>query len=262
MIAFIGGGNMAEALIKGMAQAGMRDILVSEPREERRRHFEQTYDIKTTSENSEAARLAKIVIIAVKPQDITGVLDEIAHTIGEDKTVVSIAAGITIAYIQSRLKTKRLVRVMPNVAALAQESMSVISLCECFSDRDINMIREIFMASGKVMIMPEKYLDAVTALSGSGPAFIARFVALMAEAGEGLGLNEEDAIELAVQTLLGTSRLLEGGLRPEKLIEMVRSPGGTTEAGLNVLEEKGLESTVVEAIKAAARRAGELKKED
>jgi pyrroline-5-carboxylate reductase len=262
LIAFIGGGNMAEALIKGMAQYGMRDIIVSEPREERREHLEKVYGIKTTLDNREAVDLAQIVIIAVKPQDMAGVLDDIAKDISEDNTVVSIAAGITISYLQSRLRTKRLVRVMPNVAALTQESMSVISLCECFSDRDINMIREIFMASGKVMIMPEKYLDAVTALSGSGPAFIAKFTALMAEAGARLGLKEEDALELAVQTLLGTARLLEGGLQPSRLIEIVKSPGGTTEAGLKVMEEKGLDDIVVEAIEAAARRAGELKKED
>ena len=260
MIAFIGGGNMAEALIKGMAQAGMKDILVSEPREERRAHLEKNFGIKTTLDNKEAARAAGIVILAVKPQDMAGVLDEIADPIGEDKTVVSIAAGITIAYLGSRLRTKRLVRVMPNVAALAQEGMSVISLCECFSDRDINVIREIFMASGKVMVMPEKYLDAVTALSGSGPAFVARFTALMAEAGVRLGLREEDALALAVQTLVGTSRLLDEGLQPSRLVEMVRSPGGTTEAGLKMFEQKGLEDAVIGALEAAARRAGELAK--
>lgn len=260
MIAFIGGGNMAEALIKGMAKAGMKDILVSEPREERRKHFEKVYGIKTTFDNREAVSSAQIVIIAVKPQDMAGVLDEIADPIGEDKTVVSIAAGITIAYLGSRLRTKRLVRVMPNVAALAQEGMSVISLCECFSDRDINVIREIFMASGKVMVMPEKYLDAVTALSGSGPAFVARFTALMAEAGVRLGLREEDSIALAVQTLVGTSRLLDEGLQPSRLVEMVRSPGGTTEAGLKVFEEKGLQEAVIGALEAASRRAGELAK--
>jgi pyrroline-5-carboxylate reductase len=260
MIAFIGGGNMAEALVRGMTQAGMRDIVVSEPMEERRAHLEKNFGIETTQDNKEAARVSGIVILAVKPQDMSGVLEEIADAIGEDKTVVSIAAGITIAYLQSRLRTKRLVRVMPNVAALAQEGMSVISLCECFSDRDINVIREIFMASGKVMMMPEKYLDAVTALSGSGPAFIARFTALMAEAGTRLGLREEDALELAIQTLLGTSRLLEGGLQPSRLVEMVRSPGGTTEEGLKMFEEKGLKETVIKALEAAARRAGELAK--
>jgi pyrroline-5-carboxylate reductase len=258
MIAFIGGGNMAEALIKGIASNGNTDIIVSEPIGNRRLYLEETYGIRATDDNIEAVSAAGIIILAVKPQNMEDVLGQIAPAVTEDKTIVSIAAGITLSYLQSMLKTKRLVRVMPNVAALVQESMSVISMCECFADRDINMIREIFMSSGRVMMMPEKHLDAVTALSGSGPAFIALFAGLLAESGVKLGLDAGDALSLAVQTLVGTSKLLDEGLEPSRLIEMVRSPGGTTAEGLRVFDEGGLKETVIEALEAAERRAREL----
>ena len=180
MIGFIGGGNMAEALIKGVrsSEFGVRsmNIFVSEPREDRRRYLEETYKIKTTSSNKDVAASCNIIILAVKPQNIVAVLDEISDVITDEKTVVSIAAGITLSYLQSKLKTKKLIRVMPNTPALVQEGMSVLSLCECFSDKDIAAVREIFMSIGKVLTLPEKYMNAVTALSGSGPAFIALFI--------------------------------------------------------------------------------------
>jgi len=260
MIGFIGGGNMAEALIKGMTRSGMKEILVSEPDAEKRERLTQAYGVRTTGSNVEAVTSSDIIILAVKPQNMEAVLDEIADAVGEEKTVVSIAAGITIDYLKEKLKTERLVRVMPNVASLVQEGMAVISLCECLDDRIITLIRDIFMASGRVLTLPEKYMNAVTALSGSGPAFIARFVELMMEAGVKLGLREDDARELAVQTLAGTTKLLDEGLPPSRLIEMVRSPGGTTAEGLRVFDEKGLEEIVVDALMAAERRAKELAK--
>jgi pyrroline-5-carboxylate reductase len=149
---------------------------------------------------------------------------------------------------------------MPNVASQVQEGMAVISLCECFSGKDVNIVKEIFMSSGRVLMLPERHLNAVTALSGSGPAFIALFLEAMIEGGVKLGLTEDDALALAVQTAAGTVRLLDEGLAPERLIEMVRSPGGTTAEGLKVFEEKGLKTTVIDALKAAAKRAEELAK--
>lgn len=258
MIGFIGGGNMAEALIKGMTAHGMKDIIVSEPREDRREYLQQTYGVKITELNKDAASSCDIIILAVKPQNMAAVLDEIANLITEEQTVVSIAAGITLSYLRSRLKTRKLIRVMPNTPALVQEGMSVMSLCECFSDKDIASVREILMSIGRVLTLPEKYMDAVTALSGSGPAFIALFIEAMIGAGERMGLQRDNASELAIQTLIGTERLLETGMPPERLREMVTSPGGTTEAGLKVFEEKGLKDIVVEALQAAMRRAEEL----
>lgn len=260
-IGFIGGGNMAEAIIKGVrgkGQGAIKEIIVSEPREDRREYLGKTYTVKTTPSNKEVTTSCNIIILAVKPQQMEAVLEEISPDISEDKTVVSIAAGITLSYLQSKLKTKKLIRVMPNTPALVQQGMTAMSLCECFDDRDIAVVREIFMSIGELLVMPEKYMDAVTAVSGSGPAFIAFFVEKMIEAGVKLGLNEENAYTLAVQTAVGTGRLLETGIQPSKLREMVTSPGGTTAAGLKSFEEKDLREVVSAALEAAKKRAEEL----
>ena len=262
-IGFIGGGNMAEALIKGArgkGQGARDEILVSEPREERRRYLEQSYGIKTTASNKDVASSCNIIILAVKPQNMETALNEIKDSITEDKTVVSIAAGITLAYLSSRLKTKKLVRVMPNTPALVQKGMTVMSLCECLPDTTMSAVREIFMSVGEVLTLPEKYMNAVTAVSGSGPAFFAFFIEAMIEGGINIGLDENDARTLAVQTAIGTSELLESGMSPSKLREMVTSPGGTTAAGLRAFEEKGFKDTVSFAIEAAKNRAEELGK--
>ncbi len=258
MIGFIGGGNMAEALIKGMVQSGMKDIIVSEPREDRRSYLEKTYGAKTTSENKEVVRQSAIIILAVKPQNMDDVTSEIAQYISGEKLMVSIAAGITLSYLTSRLKTSKVVRVMPNTPALVQEGMSVLSMCECIHDKEMGLVRGIFMSVGKVLVLPEKYMDAVTALSGSGPAFVSLFAEAMIAAGMKMGLTEENSAELAIQTVIGTARLLETGMPPDKLREMVTSPGGTTAAGLKVFEEKGFKEIVSGVIEAAAKRSKKL----
>jgi pyrroline-5-carboxylate reductase len=261
-IGFIGGGNMATAIIRGITSQGKKDISVAEPRETRRSYLQQHFGIKTTASNNEVASSCKIIVLAVKPQNMQEVLDEINKNVTEEKIVVSVAAGITLAYLSSRLKTKKIIRVMPNTPALIQEGMTVMSLCECFSDRDILVVKEMFMSIGQVMMLPEKYMNAVTALSGSGPAFVALFIESMVESGLKMGLNAGDALTLAVQTVLGTSRLLETGVSPSELREMVTSPGGTTAAGLKVFEDKGFKETVMNAIMAAQKRAQELGKEE
>jgi len=258
MIGFIGGGNMAEALIKGMTSHGMRDIIVSEPVEERRNYLERSYGIITTPLNKPVASSCSIIVLAVKPQNMAAVLEEISGVVTEEKTVVSIAAGISLPYLGSKLKTKRLIRVMPNTPALVQEGMTVMSLCECFADSAIAAVREMFMSVGKVLTLPEKHMNAVTALSGSGPGFVALFAEAMVEAGVAMGLGRDNASELAIQTLIGTARLLETGMTPEKLREMVTSPGGTTAAGLKVFGEKDLTGIVKNALLAALARAEEL----
>ena len=258
MIGFIGGGNMAEAMIKGIRQSGMKDIIVSEPREERRKYLEQTYTVKTTSDNREVVKDSHIIILAVKPQNMDDVTAGISGAITDDKIVVSIAAGVTLSYLSSRLKTSKIIRVMPNTPALVQEGMSVLSMCECIHDKEMGLIRDIFMSIGKVLFLPEKYMDAVTAVSGSGPAYFAYFVEAMIEGGTKLGLSRDNAAELAVQTFMGTAKLLETGMPPDKLREMVTSPGGTTAAGLKVFEEKGLKDIVTAVVEAAANRSKEL----
>jgi pyrroline-5-carboxylate reductase len=258
MIGFIGGGNMAEAIIKGIFVKHGRDIIVSEPVDKRRAYLEETYHIKTTPDNKEVVRNCNIIILAVKPQNMGDVTAEISDVISEDKIIVSIAAGITLSYLSSRLKTTKIIRVMPNTPALVQEGMSVMSMCECMHDKEIGLIKDIFMSVGMLLSLPEKYMDAVTALSGSGPAFIAYFIEAMIEGGIKTGLSKDNATELAVQTLLGTARLLDTGISPSKLREMVTSPKGTTAAGLKVFEEKGFKEGVIAAIEAATNRAREL----
>lgn len=255
---FIGGGNMAEAMIKGMLSQGRQDIFVSEPEEGRRNHLSENYNVQTTASNTDVTAECSIIILAVKPQNIDDVLNEIKNTVTEEKTVMSIAAGITLSYLSSKLKTDKLIRVMPNTPALVQEGISVMSLCDCFSDPAISAARDILMSIGKVITLPEKYMDAVTALSGSGPAFIALFIEAMTEGGIKAGLPKDNALMLAVQTAVGTSKLLDTGITPSRLMEMVTSPGGTTAAGLKIFNEKDIKNTVASAIEAAKNRSKEL----
>jgi pyrroline-5-carboxylate reductase len=258
MIGFIGGGNMAEAIIKGIFAKYGKEIVVSEPVEKRRTYLENTYKIKTANDNKEVVKKCNIIILAVKPQNMDDVTSEISEVISSEKIIVSIAAGITLSYLSSRLKTTKIIRVMPNTPALVQEGMSVMSMCECINDKEMGIIKDIFMSIGILLSLPEKYMNAVTALSGSGPAFFAYFVEAMIEGGIRAGLGKDDAVTLAVQTLLGTAKLLNTGLAPSKLREMVTSPGGTTAAGLKVFEENRLMEIVISTIEAATYRAKEL----
>jgi len=258
MIGFIGGGNMAEAIIKGIFAKHGSNIMVSEPVDKRRAYLEKTYNIKTTHNNKEVVKNCNIIILAVKPQNMDSVTAGISDEISTDKLVVSIAAGITLAYLSSRLKTTKIIRVMPNTPALVQEGMSVMSMCECINDKEMQVIKDIFMSIGLLLALPEKYMNAVTALSGSGPAFFAYFVEAMIEGGVRMGLGKDDAATLAVQTFLGTAKLFDTGMNPSKLREMVTSPGGTTAAGLKLFEEKGFKEIVIASIEAATNRAKEL----
>ncbi|UCE78873.1 MAG: pyrroline-5-carboxylate reductase [Nitrospiraceae bacterium] len=258
MIGFIGGGNMAEALIKGLISEGKKNIIVSDPSEERRDYLARSYSVSVSASNKEVVSSSAIIILAVKPQIIEGVLDEIAGLISDQQTIVSVAAGITLPYLESKLKTKRVIRVMPNTPALVREGMAVMSSCGCLLEQEVAAVRGILMSVGKVITLPESLMNAVTALSGSGPAFIAMFIDALIESGEQSGLSAADAKMLSIQTLLGTARLLDTGLTPQQLREMVTSPGGTTAAGLHVFEQKNLKSIVHEAITAAKERAEEL----
>jgi len=248
---------MAEALIKGIAAKHGKDIIVSEPRDDRRDYLAKTYGIRTTPDNREVLDNSKVIILAVKPQNMDEVTAEIADMTHE-KLIVSIAAGIPISYFSSRLKTSKIIRVMPNTPALIQEGMSVMSMCECIHDKEVGIVKEIFMSVGSLLMLPEKYMNAVTALSGSGPAFFAYFVEALIEGGIKTGLDKTTAHTLAIQTMLGTARLLETGMGPSKLREMVTSPGGTTAAGLKVFQELGFADAVIASLEAAANRAKEL----
>lgn len=260
MIGFIGGGNMAEAMIKGMLKSNIKDIMVSEPRNDRLLYLKNIYNIKTTPDNKELVRNCNILIIAVKPQNIEEVTAEISNLISKNHIIISIAAGVSLSYLTSKLKTSRIIRVMPNTPALVQEGVSVLSMCECIHDREMGIVKEIFMSIGRVLILPEKYMDAVTALSGSGPAFFALFVEHMIQGGVEIGLSKDTSSELAIQTFIGTAKLLESGISPENLRIMVTSPGGTTAAGLKVFEETGFKDIILKVLLAAKKRSEDLGK--
>jgi len=185
-------------------------------------------------------------------------LDEIVDVVTAEKTVVSIAAGITLSFLESRLRTKKLIRVMPNTPALVQEGMSVMSLSGTFYEKEAAVVKGILMSVGRVLTMPEEHMNSVTALSGSGPGFIALFTEALIGSGVKMGIDGTAAVELVVQTLLGTAKMLAAGMSPENLRKMVTSPGGTTSAGLNVFADRAFSGIVEDALLAARKRAGEL----
>jgi pyrroline-5-carboxylate reductase len=258
MIGLIGGGKMAEALIKGIIAQGNRSLFVSEILADRRRYLENTYSIKTTASNKDVAATCSTLILAVKPQDMTTILDEIAQTVTADQTVVSVAAALTLEFFQQRLTTPKIVRVMPNTPVLVQEGMTALAFSDDYPDSDKAMVQKLFMSVGKVVVLPEAQMNAIAALSGSGPAFIALFVETLIAAGVHMGLADEQATQAAIQTVVGTAALLKTGMTPEQLRMMVASPNGTTIEGLKVFDELGLQKLVNAALQASLKRADEL----
>ncbi len=258
MIGFLGGGNMAEALIRGLIKEGKRNIVVSDPIEERRRYLEKCYGIKTISSNIDVVKQSEIIVLAVKPQNIKEVLEEIKDFVSERHTVVSIAAGIPLNFIKNYLKTDKLIRAMPNLAAIVGESMTVLAICECLEMKIVAPVRDIFMSVGKVITLPENYMNLVTALSGSGPGFFCYILEQFIDVATEMGFSEDIASELLIQTFVGTAKLLDSGLPPDKIRQKVTSPGGTTEAGLKVLSDGTLRAILLKTINDATQRAKEL----
>lgn len=261
-IGFIGGGNMAEALIKGLVAGGVPAelLLVSEPAPERQAHLASRYGITVAGRNVEVAEQCNAVIIAVKPQIASWVLQEIAAALPSDTPVISIMAGVTTAAIEAAFPgAARVVRVMPNTPALVLQGASAIARGLHTTDEDISLTRRIFELVGKTWEVDEKLLDAVTGLSGSGPAYVMTFIEALADAGVRNGLPRDIAAGLAVQTVYGSAKLLlETHEHPAVLREKVTSPGGTTIAGLHVLENGAFRGTVISAVEAATRRSKEL----
>lgn len=258
MIGFIGGGNMAEALIRGLIKEGKRNIVVSDPIEERRRYLEKCYGIRTISSNKDVVKQSEIIVLAVKPQNIKEILEDIKDFVSERHIVVSIAAGIPLNFIKTYLKTDKLIRAMPNLAAIVGESMTVLAICECLEMKIVAPVRDIFMNVGKVITLPENYMNLVTALSGSGPGFFCYILEQLIEVATEIGFSEDIASELLIQTFVGTAKLLDSGLPPDKIRQKVTSPGGTTEAGLKVLSEGTLRAILLKTINNATQRAKEL----
>lgn len=260
-IGFIGGGNMAEAIIKGLLAGGVpaETIMVAEPVQPRRDFLSSEYSV-VTDDNLDVARQADIVILAVKPQVAASVLTALEPVISHDKLIISIMAGISTGLIEETLTNGvRVVRSMPNTAALVQAAATAVSPGRKATEQDLEVAREIFSLIGRVVTVPEKQMDAVTGLSGSGPAYVFTFIEALSDAGVKNGLPRDVATQLAQQTVLGAARLAsETGEHPALLRERVTSPGGTTIAGLHVLEKEGFRGVVMDAVDAACRRSKEL----
>lgn len=261
-VGFIGGGKMGEAIVESLLRTGTveaRSIHVCEIDEERRRLLEDEHGISVSADAKDMLAQVKVVFLAVKPQNLDALLVEVAQEISEKQLVISIAAGKRLDQIESLLPDARVVRVMPNLAATVSESMNVFCAGARVTDDDRETVVTLLSSFGRALELPEEHFDAVTALSGSGPAFFAHFLQLMVEGGVGLGLERKEAELLAEQTMLGTAMLLaKGDLSAEELIASVSSKGGTTAAGMAVLTDSTLRETIAETLDAAAQRGAEL----
>jgi len=253
---------MAEAMVRGLLRGKVfapENVTVSGPREERMRELREKYGVRATTNNRDAAS-ANIVVLSVKPQILSRVLDEVADAIDADALVISIAAGVPVAAIQSRLASgTRVVRAMPNTPALVDAAATAIAGGEHERESDLDDARRIFDAIGITVVLEESQLDAVTGLSGSGPAYVFLILEALSDAGVKVGLSSRTSQLLAAQTLLGSAKLLlETNEHPGRLKDMVTSPGGTAITGLHTLEHGGVRTTLMNAVEAATRRSREL----
>jgi len=263
-IAIIGTGNMGEALVGGLIvsqSSKPKNIICSDIRQDRLDQVKSKFKVRTTTNNLKAVAEADIVIYAVKPQIMAATLAETAAKLDMSKLVISIAAGVPLAAMEACIsKDLRLIRVMPNIAAFVKDSASAIAAGAHATKEDVGLAMEIFNSVGKCIFLKENYLmDAITGLSGSGPAYIFLIVDALADAGVKMGLSRQDSLFLAAQTVLGAAKLLiETQEHPGQLKDRVTSPGGTAIAGLATLESGGLRTTLINAVEAATLRSKEL----
>jgi pyrroline-5-carboxylate reductase len=259
--AIIGAGVMGETLLSGLVRAGrpVAELLVGEKRADRARELEEKYGVSVVS-NLEATQRSDTVALVVKPQDMGALLDEIGPAVRPGQLVVSLAAGITTAFLEARLPDGvPVVRVMPNTPALVDEGMAAISAGSHCDDAHLEIAEGLLGATGRVLRVPERQMDAVTAISGTGPAYVFFVVESMIEAGVHLGLPRATATELVVQTLVGSAKMLrETGTHPVVLREQVTSPGGTTAAALRELEVHKVRAAFLAAMEAARNRSAQL----
>jgi pyrroline-5-carboxylate reductase len=260
-IAILGGGKIGEALLSGLLRGSYQpdDIVVSEKYPDRAKYLESTFGVRVL-DAAEAVALARTLIVAVKPQDIDSLLAEIAPALGPQHLVVSVAAGVTTAHIEQKLPAGvAVVRCMPNTPALVDEAMTAVSAGAHADDAHLDLAESLLGSVGKVARVPESQLDAVTALSGSGPAYFFFLVEAMIDAGILLGLPRTLAADLIVQTAIGSAVMLrDSGEHPVQLREAVTSPAGTTISAIRELEIHGVRAAILAAIEAAARRSAEL----
>jgi pyrroline-5-carboxylate reductase len=260
-VAVLGGGVMGETLLSGLIRAGRRvdDLVVGERRSERAAELRERYGVETVP-SAEAAKRADTLALVVKPQDMADLLTEISSVVRPEQLVVSLAAGITTAFVEDRLPAGvAVVRVMPNTPALVDEGMAAISRGSHCDESHLAEAESLMASTGRVIQVPERQQDAVTAISGSGPAYLFFVVEAMIEAGVHLGLPRGTASELVVQTVVGSAKLLrETGEHPVVLRERVTSPGGTTAAAIRELEDHKVRAAFLTALEAARDRSRAL----
>lgn len=262
-VVFLGAGQMAEALMRGILAAGLlgpQQLLGSDVRSSRLEYLASELGVQVSADNKQAVSQGGVIFLSVKPQDVDALLKEVAPSLRRDQLIVSIAAGVPIAHIEAMLFDRQpVIRVMPNTPCLVRQGMAVLSAGTYATPEHVEIVQSILSAVGKAIVLPEKYMDAVTGLSGSGPAFVSLFVDALSDAGVRVGLPRDVANILAVQTILGTAHMLsETGEHPARLKEMVTSPGGTAIAGVHALERGGVRAAIMDAIVAATNRSHEL----
>ncbi len=261
-IGFVGGGNMAEAIIKGLLRGTFpaNEIAVGEPGEERRTFLADRYGVAVLTDNREVVKNCDLIVLAVKPQIAREVLEGIASAFSEDKLLVSILAGASTGTLERAFAgAPRVIRAMPNTPALVGEGATALCPGRFATIDDLLTARHLFESVGTVQVVNEGQMDAVTGLSGSGPAYVFTLIEAMADGGVEEGLPRDVALALAVQTVLGAARLVrEGGEHPAILRDRVCSPGGTTIAGMKTLEERGFRAALMAAVGRAAGRSREL----
>jgi pyrroline-5-carboxylate reductase len=260
-VAIFGAGVMGETLLSGLLRAGRApdELVITERRAERAAELAERYGVRAL-ENAEAAEGADTLVLVVKPQDMAALLGEIGPHVRPGNLVVSLAAGITTTFLENHLPEGRaVVRVMPNTPALVDQGMAAVSAGAHCSDEHLREAEALLAATGKVLEVPEKLQDAVTAISGSGPAYIFYVVEAMIEAGVVLGMPRSTATELVVQTLYGAATMIkETGQHPTVLREQVTSPGGTTASALRELDDHKVRAAFISAMEAAANRSRQL----
>jgi pyrroline-5-carboxylate reductase len=262
-IGMLGAGNMAGALIRGLLASksvSKEQISASDVRADHLKELEAQYGIKTYSDNRQLAAASDLVVLAVKPQVIDRVLDQMADAFAPNTLLVSIAAGVPIRSLEARLPEHvRVVRAMPNTAAIALAGATGIAPGSRATQEDIDVTQALFASVGRSVVLDESLIDAVTGLSGSGPAYVMIIIEALADGGVKVGLHRDTALLLAAQTVYGSAKLLlETGEHPGRLKDMVTSPGGTAIAGLHTLESGGLRRTLIDAVDSATKRAIEL----
>jgi pyrroline-5-carboxylate reductase len=262
-IGFVGAGKMASALAKGFAAAGLvrtENILASDPLESARESFGDAIGTRTTDSNADVVRVATVLILAVKPDQVERVCGDIRQQLTPDHLLISIAAGIPLARLETAVNPgTRVIRVMPNTPALVGASATAFALGKAASPDDARLTRTLFSSVGLVFEVKEALLDAVTGLSGSGPAYVYMMIEALSDGGVAAGLPRDIATRLAAQTLLGSAKMvLETGLHPGALKDMVTSPGGTTIEGVQELERAGVRGALMHAVRAAAEKAARI----